>query len=188
MSSRRISALRKDVLQDVRGNVLEIGFGTGLNLPHYPTQVEHITTVDVNPGMNLWARKRIEASKLEVDVKILSSESLPLADSSFDSVVSTWTLCSIEMVEQALAEVYRVLKPGGKFFFLEHGLHPDPDVQKWQNRFNRFQNIIADGCNINRPIDALVKMQEYASIEIRNFHFQGSPKSLGYMYQGIATK
>src|SRR6185369_6558487 len=108
-----VAKYRQDLLAQAHGNVLEIGFGTGLNLPHYPKQVRKITTVDPNVGMSRLAQKRIEQSEIEVDQRILRGERLPFEDGTFDCVVSTFTLCSIEEVNQAVAEIYRVLKPGG---------------------------------------------------------------------------
>ena len=130
---------RRELLAQARGEILEIGFGTGLNLPLYPPQVHKITAVDPNKGMLRRAQKRIQQAGIEVDQKVLDGERLPFADSMFDCVVSTWTLCSIERVDQSLREVYRVLKAGGQFLFLEHGLSPDPSVQKWQRHLNWLQ-------------------------------------------------
>ena len=122
MSDPRMAGLRSELLADVGGEVLEIGFGTGLNLPHYPEHVRRITTVDPNPGMNRLARRRIAEGGIDVDQRVLSGEALPFEDGTFDCVVSTWTLCSIPDAGRALGEVYRVLRPGGRFVFLEHGL------------------------------------------------------------------
>ncbi|MGK7914429.1 MAG: class I SAM-dependent methyltransferase, partial [Prochloraceae cyanobacterium] len=114
------SQYRQQVLSGVSGEVLEIGFGTGLNLTHYPENINKITAIDPNPGMNKLAQKRIENSDITVDDRLLNSENLPFSDNSFDSVVSTWTLCSISKVDKAISEIYRVLKPNGKFYFIEH--------------------------------------------------------------------
>lgn len=138
---------------------LEIGFGTGLNLPYYRKHIQKLTTVDANPGMNALAKKRIQASDIAVEHHVLDGENLPFADQSFDSVVSTWTLCSIANVEQALKGIYRVLKPGGKYFFIEHGLSNDPQVQVWQHRLTPIQKVIADGCHFNRDIKRLIENQ-----------------------------
>src|SRR5512135_1981696 len=126
MSDPRMGRLRSEALADVGGEVLEIGFGTGLNLPHYPHHVRRITSVDPNPGMGKLARRRIDRSSLEVDQRAVRGEELPFDDGIFDCVVSTWTLCSIPEVGRTLGEVYRVLKPGGRFVLLEHGLSDDP--------------------------------------------------------------
>jgi ubiquinone/menaquinone biosynthesis C-methylase UbiE len=131
MNDPRMAVLRKEALAGVGGEVLEIGFGTGLNLPHYPGHVRRITAVDPNPGMSKIARLRIELSGIAVDQRIIGGERLPFRDGSFDGVVSTWTLCSIPEVVRALGEVFRVLRPGGRFFFLEHGLAEGPKIRDW---------------------------------------------------------
>ena len=178
---------RKQVLSEVSGEVLEIGFGTGLNLPHYPENIEKITTIDPNPGMNRLAQKRIESSTITVDNRLLNSENLPFPENSFDSIVSTWTLCSIAKIDKAISELYRVLKPDGKFYFIEHGLSNDPKIQVWQNRLNPIQKKIGDGCHLNRNIKKIVEKQ-FKILTIEQFYAIGTPKFLGYHYKGIATK
>ena len=143
---------RRELLSQAAGKVLEIGFGTGLNLAHYPNHVRKITAVDPHLGMHRLAQKRIREASVEVDHHFLSSERLPFADGSFDCVVSTFTLCSIEDVYQALGEVQRVLAAGGRFLFLEHGLCPEPAVQKWQRRLNWLERMLADGCRLDRDM------------------------------------
>lgn len=187
MSGSNLEQYRQELLKDVSGEILEIGFGTGLNLPHYPEQVTKITTVEPNPGMQKLARSRIQQSLITVDYQILNGESLPMADFSFDSIVCTWTLCSIPLVEQAIAEIYRLLKPGGKFFFIEHGLSQDLNIQIWQNRLTPLQKAIADGCHLNRKINDLVTKQ-FSNVTLKQFYAQRLPKVIGYMYQGIAVK
>lgn len=187
MSGSNLQQYRQELLKDVSGEILEIGFGTGLNLPHYPEQVTKITTVEPNLGMQKLARSRIKQSQITVDYKVLNSESLPMRDATFDSVVCTWTLCSIPLVEQAVAEVERVLKPGGKFLFIEHGLSQDPKVQVWQNRLTPIQKVIADGCHLNRRIKELVE-QQFLTVTIKQFYAPKLPKVIGYMYQGVAVK
>jgi len=178
---------RKAILSEVAGEVLEIGFGTGLNLPHYPENITKITTIDPNQGMNRLARKRIENSRITVDNRLLSSDDLPFFDNSFDSIVSTWTLCSIAKIDRAISELYRVLKPLGKFYFIEHGLSQDPKIQVWQNRLNPIQKTIADGCHLNRNIKKIVE-NRFKILTIEEFYAEDIPKFLGYYYQGIATK
>ncbi|MEW6491396.1 MAG: class I SAM-dependent methyltransferase [Cyanobacteriota bacterium] len=187
MSGPILSEYRQEVLSEVSGEVLEIGFGTGLNLPHYPEQTQKITTIDVNPGMNSLAQERIEASSIQVDNKVLNGERLPMAENSFDSVVSTWTLCSIANLDQALQEIHRVLKPGGKFFFIEHGLSDEPNIQVWQNRLNPLQKVIADGCHLNRNIEQLIK-NHFQLLKLEKFYVPNLPKTHSYMYKGVATK
>ena len=187
MSGETLKQYRQQLLEDVSGEILEIGFGTGLNLPHYPDSVQKITTIDPNPGMKKVARSRIAASGIDVDNRVLNGESLPMADASFDSVVCTWTLCSIPQANQAVSEVYRLLKPGGKFFFIEHGISQDRAIQIWQNRLTPIQKIIADGCHLNRNIQDIVQ-QKFNNVTVKQFYAPKLPKVIGYMYQGIAVK
>ena len=187
MSDATFSDYRQQVLTQVKGETLEIGFGTGLNLPYYPKHIKKLITVDANPGMNALALKRIQASDIVVEHNVLSGENLPFASQSFDSVVTTWTLCSIANVEQALKEIYRVLKPQGKYFFIEHGLSNDAKVQVWQNRLTPIQKVIADGCHLNRDIKHLVE-NHFSHLTIEQFYIENLPKIVGYLYKGVAVK
>jgi ubiquinone/menaquinone biosynthesis C-methylase UbiE len=187
MSDQTFAGYRQQVLANAQGDVLEIGFGTGLNLSYYPQHIHQIVAIDANPGVHKLAEKRVRQSSLTVDHRVLNGEQLPMSDHSFDTVVSTWTLCSIANVEQALQEIHRVLKPGGRFLFVEHGLSRDPNVQVWQNRLNPLQNIIADGCNLNRNIRQLIATH-FASITLDEFYAVKTPKFIGYLYQGMAIK
>ena len=187
MSSEAMTAYRKQLLSEVFGEVLEIGFGTGLNLPHYPETVTSLTTVDPNEGMGAIAQKRIDASPIPITNKVLSGENLPMADATFDNVVCTWTLCSIPNIEKALSEAYRVLKPGGRFFFIEHGLSNETGIQTWQNRLTPIQRVVADGCHLNRKIDALVNTA-FDEVKVSEFYGENLPKVMGYFYQGTARK
>lgn len=187
MSSSAIAPYRQSILSDVQGNILEVGFGTGLNLSYYPEHIRKIIAIDANPGVDPLAQRRINNSTITVDYRTLNGEHLPMADHTFDSVVSTWTLCSIARVEQALGEIHRVLKPGGRFFFVEHGLSQEPGVQVWQNRLTPIQKTIADGCHLNRDIHQLIANQ-FKAVDLRQFYADGLPKVVGYLYQGVATK
>lgn len=187
LSAPIIGKFRQEVLASVSGEVLEIGFGTGLNLSYYPDDIYKIVTVDPNPGVHELAQKRIKASSITVEHQILSGENLPMPHNSFDNVVSTFTLCSIANVEQALKEVYRVLKPGGGFHFLEHGLSPEPKVQVWQNRLTPLQKIIGDGCHFNRNIRQLVERQ-FQHVQLEEFYLENEPKISGYLYKGVGYK
>lgn len=187
MSDSALAQYRREVLANVTGEVLEIGFGTGLNLSYYPESIHKLVAIDANSGVHALAQKRIQTSNITVDHRVLNGENLPMVDNTFDSVVSTWTLCSIAKVEQALQEIYRVLKPGGKFFFVEHGLSDEPQVQIWQNRLNPVQKVIADGCHLNRNIRQLVEKQ-FDTVTLKEFYAEKTPKFIGYLYQGIATK
>lgn len=187
MASESMTAYRQALLKEVWGEVLEIGFGTGLNLPHYPEAVTSLTTLDPNQGMGAIAQKRIDASPIPVETKLIGGENLPMPNASFDNVVCTWTLCSIPDAPKALSEAYRVLKPGGKFFFIEHGLSNEPKIQTWQNRLTPIQRVIADGCHLNRKIDELVGAV-FDELTVEEFYAPDLPKVGGYFYRGIATK
>ena len=188
MSDPRMAALRSESLAQVSGEILEIGFGTGLNLPHYPGSVRRITTVDPNPGMGSRARLRIAQSGILVDHRVLSSEELPFAEGSFDCAVSTWTLCSIPDPDRAVREVYRVLKPGGRFVFLEHGLSDQPRVRAWQRRLNPIQRRLGDGCRLDLDVEAVVRGQPFAEVRVERFVMDRTPRTHGTMYRGAGVK
>ena len=188
MDKPQIEELRKEILKGVSGDVLEIGFGTGLNLPHYPSTINKLTIIDKNPGMNKKAQKRIKQSDIDIESKVLNGEELPFENDSFDSVVSTYTLCSIKNIDGALKEIYRVLKPDGKFFFQEHGLSDNPKVQRRQNLLNPLQKIWADGCHLNRDFKELIANSGFRFESFRNYVMEEDPKTHGFMYEGIAVK
>jgi ubiquinone/menaquinone biosynthesis C-methylase UbiE len=188
MGDPRMAELRKELLAGVGGEILEVGFGTGLNLPHYPEHVRRITTVDPNPGMNKLARRRVAESRVEVDHRMLGGERMPFGDESFDSVVSTWTLCSIPDVGRALAEVHRVLRPGGRFLLLEHGLSGDPGVRKWQRRLNPVQRVVGDGCRLDLDVEGAVREAPFGHVEVERFEMERVPRTHGTMYRGVAVK
>lgn len=186
LSGERIERYRRQLLAHVQGSVLEIGFGTGLNLSCYPEHIRKITGVDPNPGMGSLARRRIASSPIAVDWQVADAQKLPFPSQSFDSVVSTWTLCSIPNVAKALREIRRVLRAGGKLFFLEHGLSEDPQVQRWQNCLNPIQKVIADGCNLNRDMARLIQGAGFRFEQLERFYMPDQPRFIGYTYQGIA--
>jgi len=179
---------RQEQLATVDGAILEIGVGTGLNLPHYPADVRKITTVEPNPGMNKLLQRQIAATGIKVDQHILGGEKLPFDGETFDCVVSTVTLCSIPQVQQAMSELLRVLRPGGRFLFLEHGVSPDGRVLKWQRRLNGLQKRWVGGCQLDVDIQGLLESQSFGSLEINNFYMEKMPKTHGYMYRGVAIK
>jgi ubiquinone/menaquinone biosynthesis C-methylase UbiE len=183
-----VARYRRELLAHAGGDILEIGFGSGLNLPCYPSAVRKLTVVDPNPGMHRLAVKRIRRSVIEVDRQMISGERLPFADRRFDCVVSTFTLCSIGDVAQALREVYRVLSSGGTFLFLEHGLSPEPGVQKWQRRLNGLHMRLAGGCHLDRDMRALVNALPFARLEVEQFYLEKVPRTHGYLSRGAAVK
>ena len=188
MADSRMSTLRADLLAGVDGEILEIGFGTGLNLAHYPPWVRRIAAADPNPGMDRLARHRIACGRIDVEHHRHRGEDLPFADATFDCVISTWTLCSIPEAGQALGQVYRVLKPGGRFLFLEHGRSDRPDVRRWQRCLNPIQRMVGDGCRLDLDVEAVVRSQPFRNVEIARFEMERMPRTHGSMYRGLATR
>lgn len=188
MSGKELAVHRLETLAGAKGEVLEIGFGSGLNLPYYPETVSHITAVDINPGMEKLARKKIAASSIPIEFLIINGEQLPFKDQSFDAVVSTWTLCSIERVAQALGEIRRVLKTDGKFIFIEHGLSPEARTQKWQHRLTPLQKKLAGNCHLNRSIRTLIEDQGFTIEQLKEYYLEKVPRISGYFYQGFASR
>ena len=188
MRNPRMARLRREVLSEVDGEILEIGFGTGLNLEHYPERVRRLTAVDPGVGMSRLARHRIEQSQIDVDLHVQTAEELPFEDERFDCVVSTWTLCSIQEAGRAVSEIGRVLRPGGRYIFLEHGLGDDPGVQRWQRRLTPLQRRLADGCRLDVDIEALVRSGPFQQVRVERFLLEGTPRIVGSMYRGVAVR
>jgi len=178
---------REKFLKDICGSVLEIGFGSGLNLPYYSSSVSNIYALDPDIVGRRLARQRLEACSIPVEFLEFLGEKYPLESSSLDAVVSTWTLCTIPDIEVALKEIKRVLKKEGKLFFLEHGLSPELRVAKWQNRLTPVQKRIAGGCHFNRKLDDLILSAGFKIASLENFYMKG-PKIGSYMYRGVAVK
>jgi ubiquinone/menaquinone biosynthesis C-methylase UbiE len=183
-----LKTLRARALAPTQGRVLELGFGTGLNLPHYPPSVREIVAVDPNPGMAAIAQRRMQQLGMTVEHHQISAESLAFDTGSFDSVVCTLTLCSIPNVRTAIAEVTRVLKPGGQFLFFEHGRHANPAVAKWQDRLNPLWKTVFDGCHINRDIAQLIDAAGLNLGGIEHPHVSKLPRIAGYLYLGRAQR
>lgn len=179
---------RQVVLANAQGDIFEVGFGTALNLRYYPETVKKITTADVNPSMGKIAQRRVDQSPIEVDHHVISGDNLPFDDASFDTIVCTWTLCSIAKVDDALDEFHRVLRKGGKFLFVEHGASDDPKVRKWQDRLNPIWKLIGDGCNLNRNHRELIQDHHFTLDELDNFYLPNEPRFVAYLYRGIAGK
>ncbi len=178
---------RREALSPVEGHVLEIGFGTGLNLPHYPHQVTRLTAIDSERMLPKRVSERIARARFPVEIFQLDAGGrLPFEDDSFDGVASTLTLCSITDIASALAEIRRVLKPAGSFVFLEHGRSDDPKVARRQDRFNPLQKFVGRGCNLNRRIDQLIKAAGLDLARLDRFLLPDTPRLLGEMYRGVA--
>jgi SAM-dependent methyltransferase len=188
MTNRVLVEPRRRTLGRAQGRILEVGFGTGANLPHYPAHVDSIEAIDPDVDLDRYSRPRIDASRIEVDFHHLDAQRLPFAAGSFDTVVCTLTLCSIPDVAHALQEIRRILKPGGRFLFLEHGLAPDPGVARWQHRLNPLQNRLGGGCNLNRDSSRLVLAAGLELEAVSQYYLARVPRPLGYMTEGVATK
>jgi ubiquinone/menaquinone biosynthesis C-methylase UbiE len=182
-----IERLRSEAVASARGRVLEIGFGSGSNLPHYPAGVTGITALDPNSGMHDLAAPRLASSRAPVWPVLGAAEHLPFSDAGFDTVVSTLTLCSVSDPTQVLAEARRVLRPAGQLLLLEHGLAHDPGVARWQQRLNRLENLVACGCHLNRPIADLVTQSGFEWRQLRRFYLAGAPRTHGWFTLGVAT-
>ena len=187
MRTPRFQEQRQQALASVSGSVLEIGFGTGLNLLHYPSTVTWLTAIE--PGHLLDQRVAARSANLTMPVEIFRyrAESLPWEDERFDWAVSTWTLCTIRDPLRALGEIRRVLKPGGKFVFLEHGRSDDPKVARWQTILNPFQRVFACGCNLNRRIDRLIEDGGFTVERLDRFVMEGLLRPGADMYRGVAS-
>jgi ubiquinone/menaquinone biosynthesis C-methylase UbiE len=187
MSGEEFQRLRRDLLRQVDGEVLEIGIGTGLNLPHYGSNISRVQAVDPAPMLPARVAERRASVHFPVEVTHRSAEQLPYQDRTFDHVVSTWTLCTIPDPVPALHEVRRVLKPGGRFLFLEHGRSDDQKIARWQDRLNPIQNIIGCGCNLNRRIDDLISQAGLRITQLDRFAMKKVPRIGGEMYRGTAV-
>ena len=181
-----VEPLRRRVCDGLAGDVVEIGFGSGLNVPFYPAAVTRVAAVEpADVGWKL-AEKRLRATSVPVERSGLDGQSLALADNSYDAALSTWTLCTIPDVATALGEVRRVLKPGGTFHFVEHGLAPDERVRRWQHRLEPVQKRLFGGCHLTRPIVDLLTTAGFTITELDVFYEQGTPKVLGADSLGAA--
>jgi SAM-dependent methyltransferase len=187
MNTGEFSRIRERVAADLRGEVLEVGFGSGLNVTHYPPEVSRVLAVDPATVGRRLAAKRIAISPVSVEFIGLDGQQIPLESASVDQVLTTWTLCSIPDVERALSEIRRVLRPGGSLHFVEHGRSPDRGVARWQDRLTPLQRRVAGGCHLNRPIDQLVAGSGLTIARLDNYYAKG-PKTFGYMFEGTATK
>ena len=179
--------VRARVAAGLDGEVLEIGFGSGLNVPYYPATLKQVWAVDPATTGRKLAAKRAAASAVPITYIGLDAQTLPVGDASADHVLSTWTLCTIPDPMVALAEIIRVLRPGGAFHFVEHGLSPDAKVARMQQRLNPLQRLVFGGCHLNRPIDQLVTDAGLELTRLENYYMKG-PRAVGYTFEGVAVR
>ena len=178
---------REKVVPQAEGRILEIGMGTGINLAYYnPEKVEKLWGLEPSAGMRAKARPRIEAAPFDVEWLDLPGEEIPLDDNAADTIVLTYTLCTIADWLSAVRQMRRVLKPGGKLLFSEHGKAPDAAVEKWQNRINPVWKKIAGGCNLNRDIPKLLREGGFTTKEVNTMYLPATPRFAGFTYWGYA--
>lgn len=190
LGSRDVAEHRKRIIAGLRGEVVEIGFGSGLNVPHYPVDVTTVFAVDPSLVGRKLSAARVAESSVPIRFVGLDGESLPLGDASVDTALSTFTLCTIPDAARAVREVHRVLRPGGQFHFLEHGLCPEAGVARWQHRLNPIQRRVAGGCTLDRPIEGLIRDAGFDITELHHDQLAGPDflRPWAYLYEGIATK
>ncbi|HVB15465.1 MAG TPA: class I SAM-dependent methyltransferase [Stellaceae bacterium] len=186
MRNRALDRFRRQTVASAHGKVLEIGAGSGLNLALYGAAVERVVAIDPSPGLLHRAGGRIADARVPVSLVRASAERLPFAASAFDTIVMTWTLCSIPDPAAALAEMRRVLRPGGVLAFVEHGLAPQPGIARWQHRLTPYWKPLAGGCHLDRGIDALIRDAGFRLDALDTGYIRG-PKPWTFMYQGRAT-
>jgi ubiquinone/menaquinone biosynthesis C-methylase UbiE len=178
---------RADVCAGLDGDVVELGFGSGLNVPHYPAAVTGVWAVDPSVVGRRLARRRVQASVVPVQYAGPDAQTLPFPDDRFHAALSTFTLCTIPDVDRALRELMRVLAPGGRFRFLEHGRAPDADVARWQDRLAPLNRAVAGGCHLTRDITGLVTAAGFEVVELSTYYGEG-PRAFSYRYQGVARR
>ena len=187
--SNPVSRQRQKVVPLVEGKVLEVGVGTGLNLPFYDkSKIDELWGLDPSEELSDMARKLADRENIVVNFISSGAEEIPLPDSYFDSVLITYTMCTIPEVARANKEIKRVLKRGGKLIFCEHGEAPDENIRKWQKRINPFWGKLAGGCNINRRIPSLIQNSGFEIVELEEMYLPKTPKIAGYNYWGYAVE
>ena len=187
LGSREFARIRSRVTAGLAGEVLEVGFGSGLNVPYYPAEVTRVRAVDPATAGRKLAAGRLAASPVPVEFAGLDGRALPAESGAVDHVLITWTMCTIPGVATALREMHRVLRPGGELHFAEHGRSPDPGVARWQDRLTPLQRLLYAGCHLNRPIDRLVTQAGFRMTRLENFYLPG-PRPFGYIFEGVAVK
>lgn len=180
--------LRRQLLAPVGGRVLEIGFGTGLNLQHYTDAVTELAILDPGEGMHRLARERIAASPLAIEAHRLGAESLPFPDARFDAVVCTFTLCTVADPSAVARELHRVLVPSGSLHLVEHVGSSNPRLRRWQDRLNPVQKLVACGCNLNREVEPHLEAAGFASLALERLSEPRMPPLLRELVRGTAYK
>jgi ubiquinone/menaquinone biosynthesis C-methylase UbiE len=188
MDNQGMREVRTRVCSGLAGQVVEIGFGTGLNAPHYPRDVTRVLAVEPSTVGVRIARSRIDRSEAPVELAGLTGERLDLPSEAFDAVLSTWTMCSIPDLEAALTEAHRVLVPGGALHFVEHGRAPDPKVQRWQHRLEPLNKRLGGGCHLTRRIPEYIEQAGFAIERLDTYYLKGEPKVTGSTFEGRAIK
>ena len=187
--SNPVSRQRQKVVPLVEGKVLEVGVGSGLNLPFYDkSKIDELWGLDPSEELSDMARKVADRENIVVNFISSGAEEIPLPDSYFDSVLITYTMCPIPEVARDNKEIKRVLKRGGKLIFCEHGEAPDENIRKWQKRINPFWGKLAGGCNINMNIPSLIQNAGFEIVELEEMYLPKTPKIAGYNYWGYAVK
>ncbi len=189
MSTKPITFQRFKVVPRAQGRVLEVGFGAGHNLPFYnPAKVSHLWALEPAPEMRARAQGRVAAARLPVEFLALDAEAIPLDDESVDTVVVTYTLCSIPDVATALGQMRRVLKPAGKLLFAEHGEAPDKDVRRWQRALTPVWGMVCGGCQVGRPIPKLIAEAGFRIADLQTMYLADTWRPMGFNYWGSAAK
>lgn len=185
MRNKHLGPYRERVIGSAEGRVLEIGVGSGLNLARYPQAVRELVALEPDPKLIGMARQKSAEHERSVSFLEASAESIPLEDHSVDTVVSTWTMCTIPNIRRALEEMRRVLKPSGQLLFVEHGLAPEASVRKWQNRLDPLWTRVGSGCHLNRPIETLLTGAGFEINRLQTGYIPG-PRVMTFMYEGAA--
>jgi ubiquinone/menaquinone biosynthesis C-methylase UbiE len=187
MLGKRMDDVRARVASGLSGDVLELGFGSGRNLPHTPASVTRLLAVEPAAASRTLAAQRVAAAPFPVDWVGLDGQDLPLESESVDHVLVTWTLCTIPDVQRALGETHRVLRPGGTLHFVEHGRSPRTRVAQWQDRLTPLWGKVFGGCHLNRSIDTLIEGAGLRVSAIETYNM-GGPEFVGFAYEGKAVK
>jgi SAM-dependent methyltransferase len=185
LGNQQMAEVRVRSLGELHGTVVEVGFGSGPNVPLYPEAVTRVLAIDPSGVARELAARRLAASSVPVEFVGLDGQVIDLPDDSADCALSTWTLCTIPDAGAALAELRRVVRPGGELFFLEHGRSPRPEVERWQHRLDPVQRRIAGGCNLSRDIPALISGAGFDIERVVEFDIAG-PKVMSHMFSGVA--